>query len=284
MPLSILEAASLKGDGDHNEDIYGMESGFAWVLDGATGVAASSIAAHTSDAGWYVERIDAELRKAIQKQPAIQRQALLQDAVRAVEADYQAAIAIQPEPSFPPSAAFAMLQADDHYIELSGLGDCAALFTTKEGNIGYFESDQRNPIDSHSIQHLIAEQNKAPDTDHKEIVDRITPILQRNRSRMNTPEGYWILSFSQPALDHIHTERITVDPNEPIILMSDGFTRALEMFDAMDEAKLYQTILSNGVSYVGERLRQREADDASCRRYPRFKKSDDATCLVLSMR
>lgn len=283
MSLTILDAISLKGDGAHNEDIYGAENGFAWILDGATGIAASSITSHTSDAGWYVERVNNELRNAIRKHPGIHTQELLRKAIKAVAEDYRAAIKNQKEPLFAPSAAFAMLRAQGHFVEFSGLGDCAALFTTKDGSIGYFEGDRGKPIDKQSIQHLITEQAKTPDADHEEIVDRIKPFLRRNRSRMNTPEGYWILSFSEAALNHIYTQRTELDPRKPVILMSDGFTRLLQMLDGINLVKLYQAILSKGVTSTGDLLRKIESEDSSCRRYPRFKKSDDATCIVVSL-
>lgn len=283
MSLTILDAISLKGDGAHNEDVYGAENDFAWVLDGATGIADSSITNHTSDAGWYVERVDNELRNVIRKQPGVHTQELLRKAIKAVAEDYRAAIKNQEEPLFAPSAAFAMLRVQGHGVEFSGLGDCAALFTNKDGSIGYFEGDQGEAIDKQSIQRLITEQTKTPDAGHEEIVDRIKPFLRRNRSRMNTPEGYWILSFSEASLNHTYTQRTELDPRKPVILMSDGFTRLLQMLDGMNQEKLYQAILSKGVHSTGALLREIESKDSSCRRYPRFKKSDDATCVVVSL-
>ena len=44
MPLTILDAVSLKGEGAQNEDACGAQGRVAWVLDGATGVCPLSIA------------------------------------------------------------------------------------------------------------------------------------------------------------------------------------------------------------------------------------------------
>lgn len=283
MPLTILDAISLKGQGAQNEDAYGAQDGFAWVLDGATGVAASRIAGGVSDAAWYAARVDAELSRAIRRQPDADTPTLLREAVEEVAQGYRTATAGQEEPPFPPSAAFVMLRTGDHGVDFTGLGDCAALFTPADGGIGYFEPDEERRIDNESLRRLVAEQEKTPDADHAEITARLTPVLRRNRARMNTPEGYWILSFSQAALDHLYARRVAVDRSAPVILMSDGFTRALKMLDGMNEARLYDAILSDGAAAIGDRLRRAEAADASCRRHPRFKKSDDATCLVVSL-
>ena len=283
MPLTILDAVSLKGEGAQNEDACGAQGGAAWVLDGATGVAASTIAGDVSDAAWYAAEVNAELGAAVRRHPDAAAPALLRETIERVAQGYQAAIAGHEDPAFPPSAAFVMLQAHGREVAFTGLGDCAALFATAGGGVGYFEPDEERRIDNESLRRLVAEQEKTPDADHAAITARLTPVLRRNRSRMNTPEGYWILSFSLAALDHLHTRRVEVDQGAPIILMSDGFTRALAMLDGMDPARLYDAILSDGAAAIGERLRRAEAEDASCRRHPRFKKSDDATCLVVSL-
>ena len=191
MPLTILDAVSLKGEGAQNEDACGAQSGVAWVLDGATGVAASTIAGDVSDAAWYAAEVNAELGATVRRRPDAAAPALLRDTIEKVAQGYQAAIAGHEEPAFPPSAAFVMLQADGREVEFTGLGDCAALFTAAGGGVGYFEPDEERRIDNESLRRLVAEQEKTPDADHAAITARLTPVLRSNRSRMNTPEGYY---------------------------------------------------------------------------------------------
>ncbi len=291
MALTILDSLCLGGDGEHNEDLCGAAGDAAWVLDGATGVSppgglAADLAEGTSDAAWYVARFDAALRDAIAAQPGAETRTLLRRAMGAVEADYRDALGGRPGPGFPhpfpPSAAFVMARRMEDGLEIVGLGDCAALFAAADGRIGCFTGDHASPIDKESIARLKAEQEKHPDAPHREIIERMKPVLRRNRARMNTPEGYWILSFSSEALEHMRAARVSIAHDKPVMLMSDGFTRCLQMPDRISEAQLYERVLSNGAAQTAAALRRAEEEDASCRRFPRFKKSDDAACLVVS--
>ncbi len=58
--------------------------------------------------------------------------------------------------------------------------------------------------------------------------------------------------------------------------------RLVEMFERYDRASLMAAVLQRGVSSLHDELRELEAADAECLRYPRTKPSDDATALLLA--
>jgi serine/threonine protein phosphatase PrpC len=113
-----------------------------------------------------------------------------------------------------------------------------------------------------------------------EILETLKPHIRKTRKLMNTAGGYWILSIHEAATAHIEVETVAVAPEAPLLLMSDGFTRLVDIFGATDDAGLYEAVLKEGPDAIAGRLRKLEAADAGCRRYARVKCSDDATCIV----
>ncbi len=280
MAINIAASVSIKGDGAENEDLFGCEGVRAWVLDGATGLGPSVIGGGT-DARWFVDVINASFRRILKENPKAPTHDLMRASIRSVQDEYAVAAQNADTPVHPPSAAFAMLCAQGNRIELSSLGDCAALYEKTDGTIGNFQSKHISQLEEVSLARLREEQRTFPEASHQALVGRLGPQLRANRAKMNKPDGYWILSFSGDAVEHLHVEKIEIAKGTPVILMSDGFTRAFEMLDDMDNAALYKTVLEKGPAYVAREIRDREENDSTCRQFPRFKKSDDATCIVV---
>ena len=68
--------------------------------------------------------------------------------------------------------------------------------------------------------------------------------------------------------------------NEKIV--SDGFFRLVNVFGAYDAADLVANALrGGGLRALCTELRSREADDPSCRTYPRLTRMDDASAILV---
>ncbi|MEM9170524.1 MAG: hypothetical protein AAGC56_12830 [Pseudomonadota bacterium] len=284
MGLKIVAAASLQGDGPANEDLVGGAHAAAWVLDGATGVGADALNA-PSDAHWFVHAFDRRLTEALTAAPGAPASHAVREATRAVADDYAAALP-RPSPDYPPSAAFVMARAlgetaDGIALELVALGDCSAYVKTVEGLVEVFDGAGPTPIDARSLDALKRMQDASPDATPNEISARLRPVLRSNRDRMNVVGGYWILSLDAVAADHLVRRIVRVDRGAPIVLASDGFTRAVDMLALDPPDVFYAHVVREGPEAVAHAVRAAEAADADCRRFPRFKRSDDATCAVL---
>ncbi len=278
MTIMLGRTLSVKGDGAQNEDHLGSEGDCVWILDGATGVS-DSVLGHESDARWYVERFNCDLADTIRANPAAPTQQLISDAIRAVRHTYLTAFKGLATPEHAPSAAFMLLRGLNGAIELSALGDCAALYRKPNGSIGFFEGTSIARFETAALQRLRDEQACSPDADHAAVISRVSPVLRANRSRMNQPDGYWILSMEEEAAHHIETVIVETARDSPILLMTDGFTRAFQSLELMSLQEAYEAIERHGLDDLAAQIRQRETSDANCRLYPRFKKSDDATCI-----
>lgn len=69
---------------------------------------------------------------------------------------------------------------------------------------------------------------------------------------------------------------------ENVVMMSDGLERYVSCYDLGDDADLIAEIKRLGSEQVLCRVRAVEQEDRLCRRYPRLKNSDDASCIVLA--
>ncbi len=72
---------------------------------------------------------------------------------------------------------------------------------------------------------------------------------------------------------------VAVVPGDSVLLMTDGFSALVDAYAVYDAEGLFAAVEARGLAALGQELRAVEAEDAACVRYPRFKRSDDATAL-----
>lgn len=281
MQIRIIGATTIKGDGRVNEDTHGAAASAAWVVDGATGVAPAALFG-ASDAAWYAETFGAALAAALAEFADADTRSIAAGVIRNVRDRYLSALDAGASPENPPSAAFAMIRAVGGGVEASALGDCAVLYRHAGGDVRRFTSHSVADLEAATRAMLKTAQAAFPTAAPAEILEKLKPHIRKARKLMNTVDGYWILSIHEAAAAHIAVETLAAAPDAPILLMSDGFSRLVDVFNATDDAGLYDAVLKEGPEALAEQLRKLEAADAGCRRYARVKTSDDATCVVVS--
>ena len=74
------------------------------------------------------------------------------------------------------------------------------------------------------------------------------------------------------------------NPAALLLLASDGFLALASDYGAYDAAGLIAAAKTKGLAAMGAELRAIEDGDANGDRFARFKKSDDATALLLEIR
>ncbi|MEM9287253.1 MAG: hypothetical protein AAGA36_02855 [Pseudomonadota bacterium] len=277
--MHILQSVSIKGDGSINEDLAGHAEQAVWVFDGATGVS-EPVIHPVSDARWFVERADYYLRGQLEAFKDKQTRAIASDVMAALSAEFSADPSAQAAGPAP-SAAFAMIRASTAF-EVALLGDCMVLLSLEDGTVRAFKGMHSAAVEAESLAALKAAQARLPGASPGQIRQQTSSILRRNRTKMNTPGGYWIFSTNRQAAQHMDIYRpINVDMSRPFVLVSDGFSRAIDLLENMNDEALYQRIIHAGAKAVADDIRAAERRDSHCRRVPRFKCSDDATCVVV---
>lgn len=304
MALELLESLSLPGDAAKpNEDAFGHDAAAAVVLDGATPLG-DPLMPGNSDAAWIAtfgsRRILAHLRDGEGARKALRgaladteksfnalRRGDLQDvwqtpcasmmlATLSPSALRNASVATGTSPAI--SADALRGRAGENEIEFLWYGDCAALLKQGDGPVMVIGETLDKKANESATAAKAAKASSQAATDRQHHID----VLRAHRNRINSGD-YWLFSPDVAAASHVSRRMVKVRPGAHLLLASDGFQALASDYGAYSVDSLMQACLDRGVDVLGEELRAIEDGDARGEKFPRFKKSDDATALLLKL-
>src|SRR5258706_361092 len=116
------------------------------------------------------------------------------------------------------------------------------------------------------------------------VREEFLPALRASRNGVNSPGGDWLFAPDAACADHAKELRVTVLKDSPILLASDGFLALASDYERYSPETLFDAAAERGLAVLCEELRAVETADPEGLRYPRFKRSDDATALLLTLR
>lgn len=274
--LTFVESISLAGDrAKQNDDASGFLGARAWVLDGATDLHASPLTGWKSDASWMAHFANAQLHGLEGEDP--------RTAIRMI--------------STVASQAFANLIGDSTYERWqSPISSLLMIEETDVGVAGIDLGDSRAfALDADGVGHVAggpetgreAETNAAAQqTDaHKPLLERTATIemLRRSRASLNQIGAHWTFGIDPNCADHARAWSFKLARPAHVLLMTDGFAALTDQYGAYDAAGLVRAAVDKGLQELGRKLRAIEVQDSSGVLHPRFKKSDDATALLLRL-
>jgi hypothetical protein len=309
MSFEVLEHLSLAGDpAKANEDALGYGGNAALVIDGATPLG-DGLMPGPSDAAWIAQfgarRLMAHLRDGDGARKALR--ATLGDAQKSFEAlrrhepeemwqmpcaSMMSVVEINTGP--PPFRAQSAQEGEVAVagpqtsegrrgleIELLWFGDCAALI--KQGDqpvtvVG--ETFDKRAAEARRAQALAKEKNLSPAANLSRA--EFLGSLRASRNRINSGNN-WLFSPDVKAAAHVSRRVMKVKSGSELLLLSDGFLALASDYGVYSPDSLMAAALSKGLVSLGEELRAIEAADGGGDRFPRFKKSDDATALLLRL-
>jgi serine/threonine protein phosphatase PrpC len=276
--LEYLEGLSWPGDRSKpNEDAFCHADTIAAVFDGATGIGDSPVLPADSDAAW-IARKGAE---SLIRYDVLGARGALRRAAMDAERDFDAAKLREPADRYElPLASMMLVAVEAGRLLALWLGDCAALVRRpgeKTQLIGDdFESRSR---EGQRAARFAQEFNVAPTTGKR---DAFLPAMRRLRNRVNTAEGRWAFSPDAACADHAQSLEVEAPLGTLILICSDGFLALASDYGRYDVDALMTAALG-GLRPLLEEIRAIEEADSEGRRFPRFKKSDDATVLLLRL-
>jgi serine/threonine protein phosphatase PrpC len=267
MHLDLLQSLSLCGDSaSPNDDRAGASARCAWVIDGATDLAPPGLLGDRGGAAWLAATADA----AFGLGEAADLRATCAAVFEAVAARYAAERRREPAGAWElPSASFAAVQLVGGSLEVAWAGDCAILRARADGAVDWLTP---------------APDRAAESVEAAALGDALggarTPAVIADRRAARERPGRRVLGVeaaaSSASTDHAS---VTAALGDTLLLMSDGFATLVDSYDAYDAPGLMAAVRERGVAALAEELRAIERDDPDCRRFPRFKRSDDATAL-----
>ncbi len=281
MPFEIVESLSLPGDPNKpNEDAFAAEPFGALVIDGATMVS-ENLMPGRSDAAWIssfgARRLMAHLREGDGSRAALRH--ALADAERSFAGLRRRA---PEEPWELPLASMVLAVPADDGFELLWYGDCAALMLLPDGTTSVVgPALERKADETSAAQRFLDETGLAPVEALKG--DKYLPLFRTGRETVNSPTGEWLFSPVAAASEHVLRARYRAPAGTLVLLCSDGFLALASAYGAMGVSEVVAAARDSGLNALGEKLRAVEDGDPEGRSYPRFKKSDDATAVLVKL-
>jgi len=280
MTFRLLECVSVPGDpAKANEDAFQHRADAAVVLDGAT-MLGDGLMPGPSDAAWIAQfgarRLMAHLGEGNGARKALR--ATLADAQKSFEALRRH----EPEEMWQTPCASMMLAVQNEAgLELLWFGDCAALI--KQGDMPVMvvgETLDKRVVEAERARAMAKEKAISPaaSLSRPEFID----ALRKSRNRVNSGNN-WLFSPDVRAASHAVRRLVKVAAGSTLLLATDGFLALASDYGAYGVDGLMAAAMDKGLAVLGEELRAIEAGDAGGDRFPRFKKSDDATALLIEV-
>ena len=281
MRLELIDSVTLPGDAAKpNEDSFVFSPSAACVFDGATGLG-EQLMPGRSDAQW-IAQFGARRFKA----HAEAGEGAIRDWLRAAAADAEKSFTAlrrrPPVENYEIAYASAIMAAlDGEGVSFLWFGDCAALLYTDDGAFRLFgDTLNRKESERARVERLVKPGRPGPAA--AGVRAEFLPVLRASRNYVNTAEE-WLFAPDAACADHAKEGRATVAPDSFLLLASDGFLALASDYERYTPEALFDAAKSRGLAVLGEELRAIETADPDGTRFPRFKRSDDATAVLLKI-
>jgi len=279
MKLELVDSLSLAGNPEKaNDDAFAYREGAAVVLDGATGLG-ERLMPGLSDAAWLsrfgANRIMSYIGDGASAQEAVT--AALFDAHTSFEQLRRREPADRYEIPF---ASMMLAVAGEDALEFLWYGDCAALVQHADGGVEIVgEAIEKRAHEARQVKKL--SESKGAQAASVSVREEFLPALRNARNRINTPKGSYLFGPEVIAADHTESRGLEVAPGAHVLLVSDGFLALASDYGRYDLAGLIDAAKTDGLPALMRELRNIEEQDPEGRQFPRFKKSDDATAVLV---
>jgi len=260
MHFDLIQSISLAGSAaTPNDDRSGATANLAWMIDGATDLGPPGLMGSQPGAAWLA----ATASRAFASAGAEALADILDHVFAHTAAAYAAERTRDPIDDWElPSAAFLGVALTGDTLDLAWLADCVCLMLRGDS---------------------VARLGSQPSTDETEEArvhatgeERPLDMLRTKRMR----PGRHILGVDPAHSAFVESLRVPVATGDEILLMTDGMAALIDDY-GMPLDVFIATLRADGLAGLATRVRAIEAEDHDRIRYPRFKRSDDATALWL---
>lgn len=281
--LQVLDQISVPS-GKVNDDRVGAAGALAWAIDGATDVLAEPLMPGGSDAAWIAAMLDNELTSR-GTTPVASLDALVAELTEAAARAFAREQRRPPsDPHEYPSAAGFIVRLADGQLDYLALADCQCFAAAPGEPVVELGHDPRVRIsDKPVIEVMQTYRAETQGAGWREARQHFKPRFRAARARLNTPDGYGVLSVIPVPPQFPRTGRHPVEKGTRVLLATDGFMRISDMFGRYATADLIDVCCNVGLAAVAEELREMERADGDCVHVPRTKPHDDASAILLEV-
>ncbi|HIY51955.1 MAG TPA: protein phosphatase 2C domain-containing protein [Candidatus Olsenella avicola] len=271
-----------------NEDFVRVADSYGVVIDGASGLAGAPLFAgrFASNAQWLAHVVGAAVCEALDA--GARAEEALEGAVSLARGELETAAGTplaEMDPLAVPSATLALVVVGDESVELYGLGDSPMAALMRNGSLVVSTDDVLEELDARAVA-LMSERDPGLALTGPERRRLVDDVVRAHRLLRNTEGGYWSLDPTGAALAHLRRRSLPRDEVASVAGMSDGFWRAFARsgpaaFGVADPAAELARLTPERSRTILVRLRELEASDPDYLRFPRLKRSDDASLFWL---
>ncbi len=275
--ITVIEGLSIGGSAERvNEDALGATHSIAFVLDGVTALSDTPLMPGKSDAAWashaardlFLKHGDrgSELRALVTTVAQGITDRFNVEKLRPVGERYEL-----------PWTTMSLIGVEPGQLNLAYVGDSRILVETSDDEVHNFGvNPSRTAFETKLAAKMIAERKGQPLGPAV-----VLPELRRGRNTVNTPQGFWLLGADPAVGAHATVTSLALSGPATVLLATDGFYALVEDYKRYGDRELIATAQTIGLATLARELRHVEDDDPNGERYPRMKKSDDATALLV---
>jgi hypothetical protein len=279
MKLEYIAALSQPGNpAKPNDDALCHADYLAAVFDGATSIGDPILPAD-SDAAWIARKgaqgllahADKGAREALRLAVANAERDFLNDRLRAPEHAYEI-----------PVSSMMLIAPANGALECFWFGDCTALIARPSQPVEVVGTAFANRArEAKGVVALAKSKGLTPaaEGNRPEFIETLR--RERNRAYTGIPH---LFAPDIRCLERVKNGSFAVSAGTVVLLCSDGFLALATDYDAYDPDSLVAASLTRGLKPLYEEVRRIENADPEGLKYPRFKKSDDATALLVKVR
>lgn len=280
--INVIEGLTLPGTPERtNEDALGANAHIAFVLDGVTGVGDTPLLPGKSDAAW-VSHLARDLLLQHGAEYGVDLRALLTRVGQDIAERFERERLRPPVARYEfPWTTVSLIGVSDGRLDIAYVGDSRVLIETSDDEIHNFGTNpSRTAFETKLAAKMIAAR-KEKSLSVETIRETVLPDLRRVRETVNTPSGFWLLGADPAVGQNANVTSIELKGPATVLLTTDGFYALTDDYKRYGDRELIATAQTIGLHVLARELRHIEDDDPAGVRYPRMKKSDDATALLV---
>lgn len=252
-----------------NEDWLSATPGLVVVLDGAT---ARTDTGCEHGVAWFAQRLGVALVEYADNQATSLPDALSL-AIRSVADQHPQCDLSSPGT---PSAAVGVVRLVDEHAEFLVLGDVTTVLDMADG--------VRVVVDERVEETAVAERREA-DRHLIGSAEKAAALVRMKHAELaarNRTGGFWTAAADQSVAAHAIIGTVALRDLRRVAVLTDGAARIVRLFGALTWAELLALVEQAGPAEVIRRVRSLEEADPVAERWPRNKRSDDASLVYLS--
>ena len=261
-----------------NEDIYGITRIGAFVIDGASALTDKNYTPSGNDVNWMVHLWKDYLEENLDN-TLYSIQEILEEGIDRFNKEYGKFVDLSTlKPYEQLSAGISIVRKNGEFLEAYVLGDVEITIEDKDREFIVITDSSIESLDGEVKQIMGRNKKRKDQIVFKEFTQEELDILILNRSKMNEPGGYFILSHNKEAVDMGIYKTIPVESIERCLLATDGLVPLSYRYS---KKSLLDRIREKGAKELIKELRNLEEADRDKRNIGRLKTHDDATLIYL---